>query len=134
MNKDRMQKVAALVLAAALGLRGGCSGGGSREPEPAAASEIETRMKDPAYLAKLDGQRQEMYAAMDGMAKAQAALDAARASAADAEEIARLEAALKAAEDALAANQKRSQAIVRAQLRQARAEQQKFNDETRKGN
>jgi hypothetical protein len=94
-------------------------------------------MRDPEYVAKLEQQRQEMYAVMGVMAKAQEALDAAKASAAPAEEIARLEAALKAAEDALAANQKKSQAIVRAQIHKALAEdqaKQNFNDETRKGN
>ena len=138
MSKETAIKFATVALAAALGLLGGCTGGCSPEPEAQPApSAVQARMQDPAYVAKLDQQRQEMYAAMDVMAKAQEALDAAKASEAPAEEIARLEAALKAAEDALVANQKKSQAIVRDQIRKALAEdqaQQNFKGETRKGN
>ena len=139
MSKETAITFAAVALASALGLLGGCTGGCSQEPEAAqpAPSAVQTRMQDPAYVAKLDQQRQEMYAAMDVMAKAQEALNAAKASEAPAEEIARLEAALKAAEDALVTNQKKSQAIVRDQIHKALAEdqaQQNFKGETRKGN
>ena len=133
MNSKSVTIVALAVMTAAITLLGGCSGGCSREPE--AVNAVPDRMHDPAYLAKLDSQRKEMYEVMDMVAKAREALDAARSSEAGADVIAQCETALKRAEDALAENRRRSQEIVREQLRrQADAELKAFKDETKKGN